>query len=43
MMGVVLVGFGPQDSGKSIAAEFLLHGPQLPSHSWFEDFRSWNG
>jgi len=24
--GVVLVGFGPQDSGKSIAAEFLLHG-----------------
>eukprot|EP00978_Attheya_sp_CCMP212_P017324 scaffold46095_cov70-Attheya_sp.AAC.11 len=24
--GVVLVGFGPQDSGKSMAAEFLLHG-----------------
>lgn len=24
--GVVLVGFGPSDSGKSMAAEFLLHG-----------------
>jgi hypothetical protein len=24
--GIVVVGYGPQDSGKSVAAEYLLHG-----------------